>query len=77
MSDCRKCVDFDWCVEHEGCGLFRQKPQTNYDILISKTPEELAEWFGTHACCMRDPFFCTKPGGCKKCWLEWLKQEAT
>ena len=44
MSDCRKCAEFDWCVENEDCGLFKPKPQTNYDYLISKTPEELAEW---------------------------------
>lgn len=54
------------------------KPITNYHSLISKTPEEMAEWFGTHACCMAEPFACNRPGGsCKKCWSDWLKQEAT
>lgn len=44
MSDCRKCAEFDWCVENEDCGLFKPKPQTNYDRIISKTPYELADW---------------------------------
>ena len=44
MSDCRKCAEFDWCVENEDCGLFKPKPLTNYDLIISKTPEEIAEW---------------------------------
>ena len=47
MSDCRKCADFEWCAENEECGLFKPKPQTNYDRIISKTPEELAEWVTT------------------------------
>lgn len=56
-------------------------PQTNYDRLISKTPEELAEWI------MREPFigcFAVCPPGtkdgevcptspCEQCWLNWLK----
>ena len=54
----------------------KPKPLTNYDRLVSKTTEELAEWFGTHACCMADPFFCSKQGGsCKACWLDWLREE--
>jgi len=44
MSDCRKCADFEWCIVNEDCGLFKPKPQTNYDGIISKTPEELADW---------------------------------
>lgn len=27
-----------------GCTYHKPKPMTNYDLLISKTPEELAEW---------------------------------
>lgn len=55
-----------------------RKPLTNYDRLISKTPEEMAEWLGDKDTC--------PPGACKhmydgvdcpECWLEWLKQEAT
>lgn len=44
MSDCRQCADFEWCVDHEDCGLFKPKPMTNADRLISKTPEELADY---------------------------------
>jgi len=54
---------------------------TNYDRIISKTPEELAEWI------LRDPFigyFAVCPPGtkdgddcpaspCEQCWLDWLK----
>lgn len=41
-------------------------PVTNYDRLISKTPEELAEWIAKRA-----------PGTYASRWLDWLKQEAT
>lgn len=58
----------------EECRFF--KAAANYERLIHKTPEELAGWFGTHACCMAEPFLCNKQGGsCKVCWLDWLKQE--
>jgi hypothetical protein len=55
---CDDCVDYDdwhggckWCKEHE-YGLHRTKADaflptpvvTNYDQIINKTPEELAEW---------------------------------
>ena len=36
--------------------------RTNYDRLISKSPEELAEWLEDH---------CYQYG-----WLDWLRQEA-
>lgn len=49
MSDCRQCADFNWCAEHEDCGLFKPKPQTNADRIRSMTDEELADeilrWF--------------------------------
>jgi hypothetical protein len=61
-----------------------RKPMTNYDLLISKTPEELAEWI------MREPsimhsligYYAFCPPGiggdcpispCEQCWLDWLK----
>lgn len=37
-------------------------PRTNYDLIISKTPEKLAEWLEEH---------CYQKG-----WLEWLRKEA-
>ncbi len=54
--------------------------KTNADRIRSMTDEELAEWlakhnersavcpnFGAHDC----------QASCRKCWLDWLKQEAT
>lgn len=46
------------------------KPQTNYDRLISKTPEELAEKMVDYSYC--PPGTACKPT-CKECWLLWLK----
>ena len=43
------------------------KTQTNYDRIISKTPEELALFLMDASA-----KFCDS-----KCWLDWLKQEAT
>lgn len=56
---------------------------TNYDRLISKTPEEMAEFHKNRGC----PPIKVCPGTeqlrgipinevCQKCWLDWLKQEA-
>lgn len=62
----------DYCINHE------ERPMTNADRIRAMTDEELAGWFGTHVCCMADPITCTKPGlSCRKCWLDWLKQEVT
>lgn len=58
------------------------KPQTNYDLLISKTPEELAEFFGTLPCCPpgNADELCFPDNTCGadtkmmiKCWANWLK----
>lgn len=52
---------------------------TNYDRIISKTPEELAKWlwFKVGKC---PPFHvCPSqsiPCEAKDCWLDWLRQEA-
>lgn len=62
-------------------GLTEPRAVTNYDRLISKTPEELAGLI------CRTPFregdfcppdlhewrYCTMADGCRKCWLSWLK----
>ena len=52
------------------------EPQTNYDLLISKTPEELAEWIWkeTIFCCYRDRDCRYEP--CEPCLLRWLKSPA-
>lgn len=55
--------------------------KTNYDRIISKTPEELADflyatWKEQDAfkkdVCERCPDTSCRP----KCWLDWLRQEA-
>jgi predicted amidophosphoribosyltransferase len=60
------------------------KPQTNYDRLISKTPEELAEWMATKTSCMRCPvdldachkFEFSGEMSCEEILLSWLKSPA-
>lgn len=51
----------------------KRRPLTNYDRIISKTPEELAEWIAGGVLNLT--------GGSLKmateAWANWLKQEAT
>ena len=70
MSDCRQCADSDWCAEHEDCGLFKAKPQTNADRIRSMSDEELADWVWGAETAGR----AYGPRG-KKAWLDWLKRE--
>lgn len=56
----------------EGAAWRIKPPLTNYDRLISKTPEEMAEWIEDIAPHKRFAFFLNW-----KTWLDWLKQEAT
>lgn len=71
-GDKSKC-DFYPTVREE-----EKKSLTNYDLVVRKTPEELAEFFGSdplHNICpnnCQDDF--DRP--CKVCVLNWLKQEA-
>lgn len=57
-----------------------QKPITNYDCLISKTPEELAEYIDLHTAeamwCNSPPNDCPPHETCRLCILEWLKSPA-
>lgn len=60
------------------------KPKTNYDRIISKTPEELAEWIVEIADCdeceeMHGFRMCdaAPDKACEDCWAGWLRQEAT
>ena len=78
-----QCKNADWCARDynpkSDCPeCFEQL--TNYDRLISKTPEELAELF-SHLCCpysLGGKVDCNAgKKGCYQCWLDWLKQEAT
>lgn len=58
-------------------------PETNYQRLVRKTPEELAEWLN-QGCCPSDhggtdignkKGYCSDYS-CKDCWLDWMMQEA-
>lgn len=49
MSDCRKCADFEWCMEYEECGLFKPKIMTNADRIRAMTDEELAKFISGKA----------------------------
>lgn len=91
MKPCDSCIDYDdwhggcgWCKKHE-YGLHQtieaasipNPVVTNYDRLISKTPEELAEWIESiepAARLWRDDHGddCTHTD-CVSCWLDWLK----
>lgn len=78
MADCRQCADFDWCAEHEDCGLFKPKPQTNADRIRSMTDEELAELWWERVDCGECPVHkeCKLTGqDCKRLAIDWLKQE--
>ena len=44
--------------------------QTNYDRIISKSPDELAEWIS-------DQIIDRNIGIPSETWLDWLKQEAS
>lgn len=83
---CNNCKRKDYCeahsIENDSCvasGYSDYVPQTNYDRIISKSPEELAELF-SHMCCpysLGGEIECNiENKGCKVCWLDWLKQEA-
>jgi hypothetical protein len=61
---------------------FKPKPQTNFDRIVSMTPEELAAWLNRHvAICTpgkspgRDCLHVTDGSPCEACWLDYLKQE--
>lgn len=63
-----------------------KKHNTNYDRIVSKTPEELAKFMGELPCCPPGTDvkeLCYPMDSCEgtdlrdQCWLDWLKQEAT
>lgn len=81
MSDCRKCANFDWCMENEECGLYKPKTMTNADRIRAMTDEELAEFLwsigqnpgGWNYINGKPIFHSGKGNG----WLDWLKQEVS
>lgn len=60
----------------------RRKPLTNYDRIVSKTPEELATLISDNIDCgVCENVFglrpCSKSDRCSPdVWIDWLKQEA-
>lgn len=73
-GDKSKC-DFYPSVREE-----EKKPVPNYDRLVSKSPEELAEMFeseisGGVVCPPKHTHEYCADGKCNKCWLDWLKRE--
>ena len=59
-----------------GCSRYEKEHKpTNADRIRSMTDEELAEEMGANIDrCPPSSTICPK-GGCKDCWLGWLKQE--
>ena len=87
MNCCDNCANhgkterLEWCScvdlpRNNGVGCLSWKGKTNYDRIISKTPEELAaqivEWIEGI-----DPISGTLYDNDTDGWLDWLKQEAT
>lgn len=61
------------------CGThFKPRIKTNADRIRAMTDKELAEWLSD----MHDDVTCPDGGAidcnpsCKRCWLDWLKEEA-
>lgn len=56
---------------------------TNYDLIISKTPEKLAGWLcqtqyreGDFCPPKHGLRYCQMADGCRVCWLSWLESPA-
>lgn len=93
MISCSKCKKATLPVSDGGCirtggivdiGCEYGEPRilTNYDRIVSKSPEELAvviawpylaspPWCSEHTTC---PYISEDPTPCDKCALDWLKQ---
>lgn len=80
MSKCDVCINKKYCVNHLDARtmcpqmdyvLFTPSYKTNYDCLISKTPEEMAEYLSS-ICYELWKMFSDDP---KKTWLDWLKSQ--
>lgn len=85
-GDCNVCINGKLppysatCTE---CGLSRKNFKTisNADRVRSMTDEELLAFLNERNACLR-PYLrteteCRKYDKCEKCWLDWLKREAT
>lgn len=78
-----RCKNSWWCATDfrpsENAECFTA--MTNYDRIIRKSPEELAEYLAEVAndgggSCAPGCYDCTNHS-CKDKWLDWLRQEAT
>ena len=89
-EDCPHCIFEKTEANCRGCfegSHYRPKPITNYDRIISKTPEELATWIDDYAayawCPVEAPIdpetheCLVHDGDCRLCILDWLRKEAT
>lgn len=74
-----------WQNVYEADKPKEKTPETNYQRLVRKTPEELAEFFGTLPCCPPGEDLeelCFPLDSCEgtdfmvKCWLKWLRKES-
>jgi len=80
MANCHNCERLVIChrasPEEIICSLFKAKPITNADRIRVMTDEELAQRLYLSTCVhIFDNKVECKDNGCKKCWLDWLKQE--
>lgn len=87
-GNCQKCKYFTSaeCVPRSqeiGWPKCWKSTVTNFDRLISKSPEDLADWLDLLMPDKCPPTFkhvftpeCTFENGCRDCWLDWLKSEA-
>ena len=77
---CNVCVHNEICKRSCEDYCPNMNPQTNYDLLINKSQEEMAKYMWPHGCPtveMLDACILTKMDevSCEECWLDWLKQE--
>lgn len=78
--NCNSYFNFDELYKRRIGEILKPKPQTNYELLISKTPEELANFLGEltnngdFALCPDSNCTCGITG-CAGCWLDWLKSQ--
>ena len=80
MEICKRCKLAKKCgasSESDVCLNYEPRPQTNYDRIVSKTPEELAKYIDLHTAeamwCNAPPDDCPPHETCELCILDWLK----
>ena len=66
--NCNSYFNFDELYKRRIGEILKPKPQTNYDLLISKTPEELAEYLSDIA------GWISEYEGKAHALLKWLKE---